>query len=126
MQDLFKRFIELNQQKNDLKAREKELNAEIKVIEQNVLDYMAETGMDKVSYDGNTVYLAANLSVAAKDKASAIEYMKEIAPELVKPTMNTNSLRAFVKEMKAEQALPEDFEDHFEITEFYQARVRRG
>lgn len=97
------RLRELQEQKKDLEARTKEINAEIAELDLKLSDAMAEEELDRFSRNGSTYYLKSRLYVspAAGRKDEMIRALKANGyGSLVAESVNANTLSSFIKEQR--------------------------
>lgn len=95
------RLKALQEEKKDLEAWTKSVNAEIADLDKALSDAMAETELDRFSRNGCTFYLKSRLfaSPAAGRRDEMIQALKENGyGSLVTETVNANTLSSFIKE----------------------------
>lgn len=90
--------------KKELDAKLKAVNAEIERLDLALSDAMTEAECERFSRNGSTFYLSSRLfaSPAAGRKEALIETLKENGfGAIVTETVNANTLASFVKEQMA-------------------------
>ena len=129
--DIMNRYAARTMEKRKLQAREKIVNQELEELERRVTDIFAENGWTSVATEGGTVYLHREVFARlAKDErggydeahraleASGLGYM-------VKGSVNTQSLRAYVREREEyEEEIPPEAARWIIKTEMFRARVK--
>lgn len=98
------RIVEIDERRAAIRAEEERLKEERLKLEERLTEQMGEEGIQSLSINGRTVYLRSEIWAAATD-VSALEAYPETA-QLVKPTVNGQTLSAWVRE------LPRDDNDH--------------
>lgn len=125
----------LEDRKRELDEETKAVKAQIEEVDAQILDEMAETGVESVRGHGYTFYVRRDLRASHNgDKSAMIEALRSEVPELVQETVNANSLTAWARELVAEidadaepeTALPESLRDLIKIAEIYKVGVRKG
>lgn len=92
-------------EKKDLEAQTKELNGKIEMLDAKLSEAMTDSEVEKFTRNGSTFYL--NTKLYASPKAGAkdelIAALKENGfSDLVKETVNANTLNSFCKEQMEE------------------------
>lgn len=125
-----KTFIELETRKRELKEELERLEAEKAEIEQSLLKHFEESGIQKVSMNGMTVYLHRQIWASAKEgnkEALCNALKKSPLKDLVYITYNSNKLSAIVREYESEgKSLPRSIADLIEVTEQFSIRLRKS
>ena len=125
-----KRFIALEERRRQLETEIDIVRSEAAQLEQLLLPEFERNGLEKVSFDGRTVYLERKLWAKAKDgnKAAVCKALKRAhLGDFVEETFNTNSLSAYVRELDREdRPLPPSLRDVVEISEVFKLRTRRS
>ena len=129
--EILNRYAARTMEKRRLQAREKIVTQELEELERRVTDIFAENGWSSVATEGGTVYLHREVFARlAKDEeggydgahraleASGLGYM-------VKGNVNTQSLRAYVREREEyKEEIPPEAARWIIKTEMYRARVK--
>lgn len=143
-----KGFIELREREAELDAELKAVKAEIEEAKAGIIDRWADEGVSSVKVDRKTVYLhrqvwAGKAAVCVEGQPlldekgrpvkvsddDFIDAVREVAPELVRETVNSSSLSAFVRELPEDEftglpILPDEFVGKIGVTEKVDVRVR--
>lgn len=123
----------LEDRKRELDEEAKAVKAQIEEVDAQILDEMAETGVESVRGHGYTFYVRRDLRAShAGDKSAMIEALRSEIPELVTETVNANSLTAWARELVGQagdlddpdDALPEPLRGLIKIAEIYKVGVR--
>jgi hypothetical protein len=139
--DKLKEFTELNKRKKELDAELKEVKKKMSDLEEQVVNEFEEEGIDSVKVNGMNVYLKQEIQVSVNgDKERANQVLIDLGlGDLVKETANIQSVKAWYRERRREYeealfhgdeetaeklALPETFEEAFNVYEKYRAGVR--
>ena len=117
------RLQELRDEKEQLEISLKETNAMIEAVEQDLVAAMVTAELDSFKRNGHSYSLKVDTFASAKAecKEELFEALRNNdAGDLVQEQVNANSLRAFVKELKAnnDDEIPEwivDFINVYEI-----------
>ena len=118
-------FAKKTGERRKVEAKLKKLIADLAVREERLVNSFAEAGIQNVkTATGETVYL--NREVFAKltgdpEKAHAA-FRQEGLGDFVKETVNSQTLRAWVREM--DEVLPEGLQPYIDVTEVYRMRMR--
>lgn len=113
LQTRAKRFAELSKQKREIEGNLDTVKGELKLLEEKLLDDFVDAGFSKVSIDDMTIYLRSQdwASVGEAGLPALKARLVEMGAEfLVRETVNTQSLSAWVRERTkmGEEAMPED------------------
>ena len=113
---------ELRDAKEHLEASLKETNEMIEAIEQDLVQAMLTAELDSFKRNGHTYSLKVDTFASAKAecKDKLFQALRENnAGDLVQEQVNANSLRAFVKELKAnnDDEIPEWIADYINVYE---------
>ena len=122
---------ELREAKEHLEASLKETNAMIEDIEQDLVQAMLTAELDSFKRNGHTYSLKVDTFASAKAecKDELFKALRENnAGDLVQEQVNANSLRAFVKELKAnnDDEIPEWIADYINVYEKTKIAVRKS
>ena len=122
---------ELRDAKENLEASLKETNALIEDIEQDLVQAMLTAELDSFKRNGHTYSLKVDTFASAKAecKDELFKALRENnAGDLVQEQVNANSLRAFVKELKAnnDDEIPEWIADYINVYEKTKIAVRKS
>lgn len=136
LQEVLARSVELTREKRQLKAREKEVNDELRQLTQQALELMLDGGqiVKGVRVNGMTVYVQEKIFGRPMDGdmerlCAALKQRPEYAP-LVKEAVHSSSLNAFVKEFMDETSgevrLPADLQEVIAVSQFYDLGFRES
>lgn len=107
---VFKTFLELEERKRKLNEDLKSVNEQITAINDVIINAMANAGMDKVTFNGRTVYI--HTRIAAKklaDDGALCDALKDTGlGDFVKIGANTKTLSSYLAELvKNGEPIPE-------------------
>ena len=102
-----KEFVALEKRKRDLDSELKAIGARIDDLEQALVPQFLADGVASMKVDGRTVYIAQDIHASpAGDRAEVIAALKRSElGQYVSENYNTQSLRAFVREVAEEARL---------------------
>ena len=128
--DELKRFVALEDRRKQLEAEVESIKAEASELEGLLLPQFEQSGMERVSIDGRTVYVERKLWAKAKDgdKPAVCKALKRCRlGDYVEETFNSNSLSAYVRELDREgRHLPPSLVSVLEVSEVFKLRTRRS
>ncbi len=116
---LISRIHELESELRTMKARRNEL-------EEELLDWFTEPNSpDRVTIAGRTLFPMRQVWVSVKDE-SGIKALKENGlEELVKETVNTQTLSAWYREVERDEGVPPWAREALNVTEKYKVGTRK-
>lgn len=122
---------ELRDEKEQLELSLKETNALIESVEQDLVAAMLTAELDSFKRNGHTYSLKVDTYASAKadKKPELFEALRaNNAGDLVQEQVNANSLRAFVKELKAnnDDEIPEWIVDYINVYDKTKIAVRKS
>lgn len=125
------RLQELRDEKEQLEMALKETNGMIEAVEQDLVAAMVTAELDSFKRNGHTYSLKIDTYASAKAdrKEELFEALRNNnAGDLVQEQVNANSLRAFVKELKAnnDDEIPEWIIDYINVYEKTKISVRKS
>lgn len=102
-----KEFVALEKRKRDLDSELKAIAARIDDLEQALVPQFLADGVASMKVDGRTVYIAQDIQASPlNDRAEVIAALKRSElGQYVSESYNTQSLRAFVREVAEEARL---------------------
>jgi len=111
--DQLKEFVALEKRKRDLEAELKAVAARLEDLEQALVPQFLNDGVASMRVDGRTVYIARDIHASpANDRAEVIDALKRSdLGQYVSENYNTQSLKAFVREVAEEVRLRCEQED---------------
>jgi len=128
--DRVAKYVSLKQLKEELEQDLKGLNQQIRDEERELLSQFEAAETSSVKTKSGTVSMARQIWSSPKEGMAEqmIEAIRARQPELVKETINAQSLSSFVRELTegGENPLPADLADLIEVKEVYQLRVRKS
>lgn len=124
------RLQELRDEKEQLEISLKETNAMIEAVEQDLVAAMVTAELDSFKRNGHSYSLKVDTFASAKAecKEELFEALRNNdAGDLVQEQVNANSLRAFVKELKAnnDDEIPEWIAEFINVYEKTKIAVRK-
>ena len=125
------RLQELRDEKAHLETALKETNALIEAVEQDLVAAMLTAELDSFKRNGHTYSLKVETYASAKAecKEELFEALRNNdAGDLVQEQVNANSLRAYVKELKAnnDDEIPGWIVDYINVYEKTKVSVRKS
>ena len=126
--DTIKRIIELTDAISEANDTIKALEDERAALEAQLIDKWAEDGIQSMHLDGRCVYLhVATYASLPQGMEAAIDVLRQSDfADLVKPTVNRQSLGALVRELHQDGNLPAAFEGVIEPGFRPAIRVRKA
>ena len=132
--DRLKKYAALTSAKRNKSAELDAINAELSILQDEILAEMAEEGTSQVRVDlpdGRfTLYPMKQLWAKAHEGNydKACRFLKKIGlGDLVEKRFNTNRLSAVIREWDAQEVpLPKGIEKYIDIAETYKIGVRRA
>lgn len=124
------RLQELRDEKEQLEIALKETNAMIEAVEQDLVAAMLTAELDSFKRNGHSysIKVETYASAKAERKEELFEALRNNnAGDLVQEQVNANSLRAFVKELKAnnDDEIPEWIVDYINVYDKTKIAVRK-
>ncbi|OFW36744.1 MAG: hypothetical protein A3J28_09240 [Acidobacteria bacterium RIFCSPLOWO2_12_FULL_60_22] len=102
-----KEFVALENRKKELDSELKAIAAQLDDLEQSLVPQFLEDGVQSMKIDGRVVYVAQDIYPSpASDRAAVVEALKKSElGQYVSENFNSQSLRAFVREVAEEVRL---------------------
>lgn len=128
---LLRQFIALSMELRETEATAADLKERVAGLKEQLIDQFVNSGTDRITVDGMTVYTSVTTwaSIPDPNKEAAYRFMAR-NPELrdlVKKTVNSQQLSAYVREMnRLNQPLSKRFAELIKITDKPDVRVIRG
>lgn len=121
-----KRYVELTTQKRGMEAEMRKLNDELSKLQEIILEDFTESGMNKCSVDGMTLYLSEIQTVKVIDKTALRQALLANGFEDLL-SCNANTLRSLVNsyEEEAGKPLPEDIAAAVERDSVFRLNARK-
>jgi hypothetical protein len=129
--DNLRKFSALKQRISETEALAKELRAEATELEQHILDDFADEGVNKISVDGQTIYMRREIW-ARRPKEIDQEQMAQGLmgaglDYLVSSKVNLQGLSAYARELdSAGEDLPSGLDRVVNVDEIFRLGVRRS
>ena len=129
--EVFKVFVDLTDQKAELKARLHTIEEELDKQKELMFPIFEENPNMRMTVAGRTVFLthryAAKLREGA-ERSSAADALAAWIPELVRYDFNLNSVSAFMRERLGDgidpaASMPEDVAEFFEIKDWFDVQA---
>lgn len=119
-------FVDKTKRKRELEAELRSVNKEIEGVKEAALEEMADAGMSSVPFDDMTVYASKQIRAKVADQEAACVVLARSGYEdLVKTSVNLNTLSALLKEIDANgETMPPEFDGVIERVEFFDLRAR--
>lgn len=129
--DRLRKYVMHRRRQRELEAELAEVKDEANALEQYLLEDFAEAGIDRMTIEGQTIYLHRQLWAqvpAGVEKAEVIEAMKDAGVDhFVREDFNTQTVSAWLRELEREgEEVPTELEGLLESSERYSLRVRRS
>ena len=128
--DRLREYVRLKRRQKELDAELKALGQEIDQMQETLLETFAQDGVTSMTVDGSTVYLHRQLWAGAAEgitRDQMCEGLRETGlGHFVHEAFNTQTLSSWVRDLEREgEELPPDLEGLMALREVYQLRVRR-
>lgn len=122
-----RRLVQLNTEKREIEAWLNEVKQQIAEIEEDVLEDMAEDGVDKITVDNYTLYPRRDVYPSPVDQQQAIETLREHGlDDFVETKVATQRFRGWWSEQEKEGAIPEDVAEAFSLNERYRVGATKA
>ena len=123
-----KRIIELTDQIKEAAEHVKALEDERAVLEARLIDKWADEGVQSVNVEGRCVHMhVSTYANLPQGMEAAIDVLRQSDfADLVKPTVNRQSLGALVRELHQNDNLPQSFQGVIEVGHRPAIRVRKA
>lgn len=128
--DKVSNYVEMKRKKEEIEQDLKDLNELIRNEERELISQFEAAETTSIKTNNATIAMARQVwsSPKAGMQEQMIEAIRARQPELVKETVNAQSLSSFVRELTdgGENPLPPDLADLIEVKEVFQLRVRKS
>ena len=121
-----KRIIQLKKELDELDAKTKKLKAEFDALEPEVISYLEQEGLDRVTMDGKTVSVRRQLWASVnKENPFALDILRDQGlADFIEEKVNSQRISGFVREFeKNGQDIPTWCNDALNITEKFNVSV---
>ena len=126
--DRLKRFVELKNKVKEFEAVTDTLKDELKTLEAAIIEDFATTGIDKITINGQTIFIQKQIWAKVEDKQKAIDMLKasEYYNHYVYETYNTQQISAVIREyIKNGDEIPPEFKDVIGYSETFNIKVTK-
>ena len=98
--DRLKRFVELKNKLKDFEAITDTLKDEVKVLEAAIVEDFATAGIDKITINGQTIFIQKQIWAKVEDKQKAIDMLKasEYYNHYIYETYDVQQISAVIRE----------------------------
>jgi hypothetical protein len=124
-----KKIVSVKSQMEELETQLKALKQEFDVLEPQVIDYMTQEGLQRITIDDRTVYVNRQLWASVK-KANplALEVLRKNGLEdFIEEKVNSQRISAFVREYeKNGEEIPDWCNEALNIAEKFKVGMRKG
>lgn len=131
MIDQIKRFVELTKTKRQLEAEVKLINADLKKLQDPVLEYFHEQGIQSTSIDGMSVFISSKLyakrcpDVSLDDAIHALQEAR--LDSFTAPAINTQGLSKYFREAEEiGEEVPSCLEGKIDVNRYYEVVARKS
>lgn len=124
-----KRIIEIKKQLDELDAQTKKLKAEFDALEPEVITYLEQEGLDRVTLDGRTVSIRRQLWASVnKENPFALDILRDNGLEdFIEEKVNSQRISSYVREFeKNGQEIPEWCKEALNLTEKFNVSIVRA
>ena len=126
--DRLKRFVELKNKVKEFEAVTDTLKDELKTLEAAIVEDFATAGIDKITINGQTIFIQKQIWAKVEDKQKAIDMLKasEYYNHYVYETYNTQQISAVIREyIKNGDEIPPEFKDVIGYSETFNVKVTK-
>ena len=126
--DRLKRFVELKNKVKEFEAVTDTLKDELKTLEAAIIEDFATTGIDKITINGQTIFIQKQIWAKVEDKQKAIDMLKasEYYNHYIYETYNTQQISAVIREyIKNGDEIPPEFKDVIGYSETFNVKVTK-
>ena len=126
--DRLKRFVELKNKLKDFEAITDTLKDEVKVLEAAIVEDFATAGIDKITINGQTIFIQKQIWAKVEDKQKAIDMLKasEYYNHYIYETYNVQQISAVIREyIKNGDEIPPEFKDVIGYSETFNIKVTK-
>lgn len=126
--DRLKRFVELKNKVKEFEAVTDTLKDELKTLEAAIIEDFATTGIDKITINGQTIFIQKQIWAKVEDKQKAIDMLKasEYYNHYVYETYNTQQISAVIREyIKNGDEIPPEFKDVIGYSETFNVKMTK-
>ncbi len=126
-----KRFVQLTKQKRDLATEAKAVNEELAKLQEPVLEYFNEQGMQSMNIDGMTLFIGSKLYAKRCVDISVEEAIKALQEAhldtFTAPAINTQGLSKYFREAEDNgEEVPSCLEGKIDVNRYYEVVARKS
>jgi len=124
--ELIKKLISIKKRLDELDAETKKLKAEYDALEPEVIAYLEQEGLDRVTMDGRTVYVRRQLWASVnKENPFALDILRENGlGDFIEEKVNSQRISAYIREFeKTGQVIPDWCKEALNITEKFNVSI---
>ncbi|NLW75522.1 MAG: hypothetical protein GXY18_03730 [Methanomicrobiales archaeon] len=120
-----KQIIGIKKQLDELDAQTKKLKAEFDAIETEVIGYLEQEGLDRVTLDGRTVSVRRQLWASVKKDPFALDILRDNGlGDFIEEKVNSQRISSYVREFeKNGQEIPNWCNDALNISEKFNVSI---
>lgn len=121
-----KQLIEIKKQLDELDAQTKKLKAEFEALEPEVITYLEQEGLDRVTLDGRTVSIRRQLWASVnKENPFALDILRDNGlGDFIEEKVNSQRISSYVREFeKNGQEIPEWCSEALNISEKFNVSI---
>lgn len=121
-----KQLIEIKKQLDELDAQTKKLKAEFDALEPEVITYLEQEGLDRVTLDGRTVSIRRQLWASVnKENPFALDILRDNGlGDFIEEKVNSQRISSYVREFeKNGQEIPEWCSEALNISEKFNVSI---
>ena len=126
--DRLKRFVELKNKVKEFEAVTDTLKDELKILEAAIIEDFATTGIDKITINGQTIFIQKQIWAKVEDKQKAIDMLKasEYYNHYIYETYDVQQISAVIREyIKNGDEIPPEFKDVIGYSETFNVKVTK-
>lgn len=126
--DRLKRFVELKNHQKELDTQIDTIKDELKTLEAAIIEDFATAGIDKITINGQTIFIQKQIWAKVEDKQKAIDMLKasEYYNHYVYETYNVQQISAVIREyIKNGDEIPPEFKDVIGYSETFNIKVTK-
>jgi hypothetical protein len=126
--EIFAQIAEIDEKLAQNRSEEAQLKEKRRALEEQALEIMSVSGLDKITVNGRTVYCAQNIvAKLLQDRQTVAEALaKNGFANMVKYDYNTRTLNALIKEFLDDGGIPEELSRYIEPCYISQIRSRKA
>lgn len=120
-----KQLIEIKKQLDELDAQTKKLKAEFEALGPEVIQYLEQEGLDRVTMDGRTVFVRRQLWASVKKDPFALDILRDNGlGDFIEEKVNSQRISSYVREFeKNGQEIPEWCSEALNISEKFNVSI---